>query len=154
MIVCRCGGIGRCVRFSLCYLIEKSARLRKKIMNYSELKFEQAAFCFMMFYQAKELSDLTMEQFIERVCFESIECCNSCEEDIGSYQKVNATITLICLERTGYILSGRHINVFQKYLELPENRLMFKDEEFSEYCSDLKIAVGYLEWSKEKMAQN
>lgn len=122
-------------------------------MNYSELKFEQAAFCFSMLYQAKELADQTMEQFVERVCFESIECCHSCDADIGSCQKANAVITLICLERTGYILSERHIRFFQKYLEISEDDHLFKDEEISEYRSDLKTAVGYLEWSKEKASK-
>lgn len=122
------------------------------VMSYAELKFEQAAFCFMMLYQAKELSAETMEQFIESVCFEGIECCHSSEIDIGSYRKINAVSTLICLERTGYILSERHIEAFQRYLDIPE-KLPFKDEELSAYSLDLKTAVGYLEWSKEKAAR-
>lgn len=121
-------------------------------MNYSELKFEQAAFCFLTLYQAKGLSDFTMEQFVECVCFESIECC-SLEPNTDSYRKAYAVITLTCLERTGYILSERHIKLFQKYLEISEDELLFKNEELSEYRSDLKTAVGYLEWSKGKAAQ-
>ncbi len=119
-------------------------------MNYPQMKFEQVAFCFMMLYHTKELFNGTMEQFIERVCFDSIKYCHYNETDNSTYQKVNAVITLVCLERTGYILSNQHINDFQKYLEISENHLLFKNEEWIEYQLDLKTAIDYLEWSKEK----
>ncbi len=121
-------------------------------MDYKNLKFEQAAYCFMMLYQRKEHLNEAMEQLVDNICFETVTSCHYDETNDRAYQKANAVAMLVCFSRTGYVLSEHQIKDFRKLLEISDDRSLFNDEDWSEYQADIKAAVSYLEWSEEKRA--
>lgn len=91
-----------------------------------------------------------MEQLVEHMCFETIVCCNYDKTNDSTYQKANAVVMLVCLERTGYILPKCQIKDFRKWLETFENRSLFNNADWPEYQADIKTANSYLDWSERK----